>query len=118
MEYHHVFNGAASLLAAVALSHVVLSPHWQEGLIAKVGLIFMIFSLLATAALTLLITGGQPPDWESLWNAGTGLRMGMVLVVLGYYLRRRKTGYPLRRYSDWVDLDDSDDSDVHGRKGS
>lgn len=104
MDTHHILNGTVSLVAAVALSYIVLSPRWNEGLIAKVGLIMMILSLLSTAALTLLPSGMQ--DWAALWNAGTALRLGVVLVVLGYYLRRRHTWHPLRRRTDWADLDE------------
>lgn len=110
MESHHILNGLVSVVAAVALSHIVLSQRWNEGPVAKAGMIVMILSLLSTAAITLLPS--ERPNWAALWNAGTALRLGLVLVVLGYYLRRRRALHPLRRRTDWADLDDAGQ---HGR---
>lgn len=104
MGAHNILNGFVSLIAASVLAYVVLSTRWDEGLLVKSGLIVMILSLLATAALTLM---GGPPNWAALWNAGTALRCGIVTVVVGYWWRGRAKSHPMRRSTDWGDLDEA-----------
>lgn len=85
-------NIMASLMAAVSLSFVVLHPSIKEGLWIKGGFILMILSLLGSAA----IYWSDAP-LTTAFNAGFGLRIGIVIACLGYgikYRRARREGGP------------------------
>ena len=87
-----VVNTVLSLLAALGLGYVVLHPRIYEGTMIKAGLIVMIISLLGSAAAPL---GDNPLSTAT--NAGLSLRLGIVIVGLGYFLkyrRHRKDGTP------------------------
>lgn len=96
MEFIHYANGWSSLLCALGLSYIVLSPNIHEGFIVKLGLVAMILSLLATAALILRdVDGGR-----GLWNAGFVTRCGMLVVIAGYAMRLRAGKGQRRRRTD------------------
>lgn len=88
MDALHILNGLVSLTCAGALSWLVLSPGIHEGPVIKVGLIVMIFSLLATAAHTL----GGTENWRPLSAAGLTLRFGLLTVIAGICWRKRLKG--------------------------
>ena len=88
MDALHILNGLVSLTCAGVLSWLVLSPGIHEGPVIKVGLIAMIFALLATAAHTL----GDTQDWMALSTAGLTLRLGLLTVIAGICWRKRVTG--------------------------
>ena len=99
-----VMNGIVSLLAAVPLGAVMLSPRVAEGLVCKLGLALMVFGLLATAALTLLPVPHAFVEemWLGLWNAGRLTRGGLLMVCVGYWIKHRARRHPCLRTSDWV----------------
>lgn len=78
-----IINGVFSVLAALSLSYVVLHPSIREGLILKAGLIVMILSLGASAAATVEMS------MDAAFNAGLALRIGIVIVCVGYALKYR-----------------------------
>ena len=85
-------NSILSLLAAVGLGYVVLHPRIYEGTMIKFGLILMIISLIASAASPI-----SDNPLSTATNAGMSLRLGIVIVGLGYFLkyrRHRKDGTP------------------------
>lgn len=88
-------------MGVIALTWVVLHPKIHEGLLIKVGLVTMIFSLAATATLTLTNT----ENWTALWRAGFALRLGLFFAGIGViwkaYGMHIKRKNPLRRSSDW-----------------
>ncbi len=87
MEYLVVtLNWICSLIAAAALSWLVLSPRIDEGIGVKVGVVLMIFGLLGNAAVTL--TGASV--WHATWNAGLLLRGGIVVVCVALWWRHRR----------------------------
>ena len=76
-------SGLASLLCAAALAFVVLTRRVQEGVVIKMGLVMMIGGLLATGVISL-------KGFDSLrgfWNAGLLIRVGLLVVILGYVRR-------------------------------
>lgn len=100
MDCWHFLNGWMSLMGVGVLSWVVLHPKIHEGVVIKIGLITMIFSLGATAAVTLSAT----EDWDALWRAGFALRLGLFLVGCGVIWRAygsRRFGSRHRRASDF-----------------
>jgi hypothetical protein len=103
MDKIHVANGVVSIFCALALTWVVLHPRIQEGLLIKSGLVLMIFSLLATASMTL---GPHYEDWHSLWRAGFTLRLGLLMVALGVLWKSwiKPFGGFGRRAGDWLSL--------------
>lgn len=96
----HVANGIVSLLSAAFLSWVVLHRSIHEGVVVKIGLLLMIFSLLATATLTL----ENSTDWTAYWRAALWLRIGICVTCVGVVLRLTGSplGAPKRRMSDWL----------------
>jgi hypothetical protein len=101
MDALHVANGVMSLLCAVMLAWIILHPNIHEGVLVKVGMNLMMFSLLVTAYYTL---GDHYEPWHHLWRAGFTLRLGLFIVVCGlvvkaYQAPMRKWG---RRMSDWI----------------
>lgn len=102
MRPEHYLNAMLSLFLAASLSYIVFAEHIKEGLVVKLGLIFMISGLTATSILTLV-----PRDeydwsyWQGLWNAGLMTRLGLAIIVLGYWLRRYSRGHPCLRSTDW-----------------
>lgn len=87
-----VANSVLGLLAAFGLGYVVLHPRIYEGTAIKFGLIVMIISLIGSAASPL-----SDSPVSTAYNAGLSLRVGIVIVCLGYWLkfrRHRKEGTP------------------------
>lgn len=80
-----LLNGVMSVLAALGLTFVVLHPRIHEGLGIKFGLIVMILSLWASAAVAF---NDLPID--AAFNAGLSLRAGIVIVCLAYAIKYRK----------------------------
>lgn len=80
----HTLNGIVSLLTMAVLSFVVLHPRINEGLWIKGGLGLMILSLLASAMLAF-----ADGPLEMAYNVGLALRVGILLVCVGYILKYR-----------------------------
>jgi hypothetical protein len=105
MDEWHTASGVVSLACAAFLSWIVLHPRINEGVLVKAGLITMITSLLVTGALTL----GESYAWSAYWRAGFLLRLGLLLVCVGVFVRVSGCcgGMPRRRMSDWLHHDGS-----------
>lgn len=76
-------SGLASLFCAGALSFIVLTRRVKEGVVIKAGLVMMIGGLLATGVIS--IKGFDSA--RGLWNAALLLRVGLLVVILGYVRR-------------------------------
>lgn len=98
-QSYYTATGWLSLFAACSLSWVALSATVREGIVIKAGLIMMITGLFTTAALTL--TGLD--SLRGLLNAGMALRLGLCIVIAGYWLKTRKARHYCLRASDWRD---------------
>lgn len=79
-------NGFFSVLAALGLSFVVLHPSIHEGLAIKFGMIVMILSPLASS----VVSFSDRPSIDAAFNAGLSLRIGVLIVCLGYAIKYRK----------------------------
>lgn len=86
-----------SIGLAVVLSYVILSNRVHEGVVIKVGLIFMVAGLLASAGLTL---NGQDTA-VGQFHASLCIRIGLGIVIFGYLRRQRRAGHPCLRAADW-----------------
>lgn len=93
MEPWHIASGVSCVVAALVLSIIVLHPGIKEGLLVKVGLVAMILSLSATAALT--FTGSA--DWPAYWRAAFTLRIGLAVTCAGILLKAHRIGCAARR---------------------
>ncbi len=93
-------NGIASLGGVIFLGYIVLNERIKEGVVIKLGLVLMIFALAATATYSLLETG----NWAALWAAGFTLRLGLLVVGLGFWIRRWQRGSWDAAMSDWASL--------------
>lgn len=93
-----ILNGVLSLAAAGALSYVVLNPKINEGGVTKLGMVAMIFSLIASAMYSF-----ADLSVAAAYNAALVLRAGIVVVCIGYWVkfkRRKRDGLP----TDWQSL--------------
>ncbi len=107
-----VFNGAVHLVLGLVLIGAVLSKKVKDGIVVKAGLIFL--ALAFAAAGCMLLNGIEWGGALYLARALVLQSVGLLLLVLGYWIRRRRAGTPLTRISDWVDLDDSELPHVSG----
>jgi len=85
MRELHIINGIISTITALALGYVVLHPRVHEGLWIKAGMIIMAVSMLASAAVSF---AGDP--LEHTFNAAFALRIGVLIVCIGYGIKYRK----------------------------
>lgn len=93
MDPWHIASGAACLVAAIVLSIIVLHPGIKEGPLVKAGLVAMILSLCATAALTL--TGSE--NWPGYWRSAFTLRVGLAVSCIGILLKAHSIGKASRK---------------------
>lgn len=97
MGHLYTLNGIVALACAAILSVIVLNQAIKEGLIIKVGLIMMIFSLLMTGYHSL-----TNHDFKQvLVLSGIILRSGLLLVGLGFLFRRYRRGSWDAAMSNW-----------------
>ena len=111
-----LFNGAVHLAIGAALVWAVLSKRVRDGIVVKAGLILL---ALAFLGLGCQLIGGI--EWGGAIYIARALvlqALGLLLLALGYWIRRRRAGNPLTRISDWVDLDDTDLPHVSGGRKS
>ena len=85
MPWEHL-HGSIALLCALALSWVALHPAIDEGVISKVGLLVMIFALLATAALSFT----DPDNGVMLWRASFTTNIGLLIACAGTLIRAQR----------------------------
>lgn len=97
MEFVYYTNGTASLLAAGGLAYIVLSQRIEEGLFIKFGLVCMIFGLLMTGYFVF----ADIESMRGLWISGMLLRVGLCFAIVGYWIKRLKTGHNCFRATDW-----------------
>lgn len=97
MGLYFIANGIVSLLCAAVLTVIVLHSKIHEGVVIKVGMILMILALFATGAHALTMS----QSWMALWSTGFTLRLGLLIVAVGFVLRRRKRGSWAKAMTDW-----------------
>lgn len=100
MDVLYMLNGIVSLVCAATLTFVVLHKAIHEGAVLKIGMLLMIFALLATAVHSL----GGTDNWRAMWASSFTLRLGLLVVGVGFILRRRKKGSWEAALSDWGGL--------------
>lgn len=106
MRLEHYLNALVSLFLAAALTYIVFAEHIKEGPVVKLGLIITIGGLVGSAILIFLPNWEYDTNyWQGLWNAGLMTRIGLAIIVVGYWLRRYSKGHPCLRVSDWQALD-------------
>lgn len=93
-------SAAAYGLISVALLYAILSPRVHDGVIVKAGLIVMALGYGCKSA---LLWGALPPLVMPLLRAQSLVTAGLALVLIGYLLRSRREGHPVRRRRDWIE---------------
>ncbi len=93
MDPWHIASGAACVVAAIVLAIIVLHPGIKEGLLVKIGLVAMILSLSATAALTFT----ESINWPAYWRAAFTLRAGLAFTCVGILIKAHRIGRAQRR---------------------
>ena len=97
-----LINAFASGLIALALIGAVLSPRVHDGIVIKLGLISM---ALGFGAVALRMADELLREGDGIERALALINGGIAVVILGYLLRRARAGHPVRRMTDWGDLD-------------
>lgn len=94
-----LLNATASAVITIALLAAILSPRVHDGVVIKTGLICMAagFGSIALRFVDHSVHGMERS--LALVNAG------LAVVILGYLWRRARAGHPIRRTTDWSDLE-------------
>lgn len=96
------FDFFAAIMLALIASWAVMSPRVQDGVIIKLGLIFV--ALGAGGLASALYDGLDSTDIHVLSHATLMLNVGLLVIVIGAVARLRSPGKK-RRVSDWIPLD-------------
>ena len=96
-------NAGAFGLICFALLGAILSPRVHDGVVVKIGLICMALGFGAIALQ--LWRGIEANDLLSLERALLLVNAGLAVVIIGYLWRKAKVHHPVRRSTDWADLD-------------
>lgn len=99
MEPFMTANGVVSFVTAAALTAVILSPRVSEGVLIKLGLVVVAFSLYVSGLVSLF---SDDPTY-GLVNSAFTLRVGLLIVCVGAALRTWRpvrSHRPRRRLSD------------------
>lgn len=104
-------NVGACLLLATLAAWAVLDERIHEGVIVRAGLILVALGFAGIAIA--LLHGGS----VTLQRAMGLLHAGIIVVLLGREWRahRRRRPMPMRRRSDWIDLEDAQRMAVRSR---
>lgn len=97
-----VFNAWACGLITVALLWAILSRRVRDGVVVKAGLILM---SLGHATIALRFADMWVTDALRMDRAILLINAGLLLVLLGYFLRSRSIRHGARRLTDWTDFD-------------
>lgn len=97
-------NAAACGLISLALVAAILSPKVHDGIVVKVGLISMAAGFGAIALR--LLDGVRAHEVVGLERALLMVNAGIAVVIVGYLLRRARAHHPIRRSTDWAELDE------------
>lgn len=97
------FNAAVCGLISLTLVGAVLHPRVHDGVVIKAGLISM---ALGFGSIAVRMFDGVPHD-DSIHLARSILLVnaGISVVIVGYLWRRARAGHPIRRATDWSDLE-------------
>lgn len=94
----NAFNLLASLAMVVLCAWAIMDPKVKDGIVIKVGLMFIALAFVGFFAL------GLEPSRTQVLDAAQGcLYVGLIICILGYLGRRRRNAQAIRRASDWVD---------------
>lgn len=98
-----LINAAGSGIIALALLGAILNPRVHDGIVIKFGLGVMMFGF-GSIALRML-DGLGPDDAEGLARSILLLNSGIAVVIIGYLTRRVRAHHPVRRTTDWAEID-------------
>lgn len=95
-------NGLMCAVFVMLLLAAIVSPRVRDGVIIKVGMIFMSGGFLALAGHAFDMA--SPVRMLDLGRALLLTNTGAMVVCLGWLRRKRSAGHKVRRSSDWMDL--------------
>lgn len=114
MDLLQIVNATMCGGIGLVLVAAVLSPRVRDGVVIKTGLITMAAGFLSLAWVVAGV-GGAQCEAPLLLRLLALVHTGVLVVVVGYVLRARKA-HPMRRATDWAELDDGDGrTEVHAR---
>lgn len=93
-----IFNATIYLVLALGAAWAVMSPRFLDGIVVKFGLILI--SLGCFAEFLILATSTTSAHQD---GADAVVNFGVLVCIVGYHLRARRCGGPLKRRSDWVE---------------
>ncbi len=99
-----LLNALACGLISLALIGAVLSPHVDDGIIIKVGLVSIALGFGASALR--LLDGSSAGDGQVLGRCLLMINAGIAVVILGFLVRKVRDGHAFRRPLDFPKLDD------------
>jgi hypothetical protein len=98
-------NASICGLLSMAFLAAVLSPKVHDGIVIKVGLIFQAAGFGSMSLR--LFDGVRCEEVLGLERSLMLVNAGIVVVILGYLMRKARVHHPVRRSTDWAALMDT-----------
>lgn len=95
-------NAAFCLLMFLSVVFAILHPSVNDGVVIKVGLIFLAVGFGSLAFK--LLCGVDGPEFHGLLKTMLLVHIGAAISFVGYVLRVLKTGNKMQRLSDWTEM--------------
>ena len=96
-------NAAACGLITLVLVGLVLHPGVHDGVVIKTGLISI---AVGFGSIALRLLDAPWIDGQGMARSLLLINAGLAVVIIGYVWRCRRARHPLKRSTDWVELDD------------
>lgn len=97
-------NAAACGLISLALIGAILNPKVHDGIVIKIGLICLAAGFGAIALR--MLDGVRPDEIVGFKRSLLLVNAGIVVVIVGYVMRKARVHHPVRRSTDWEHLMD------------
>lgn len=96
-----LYSALCSLAVGLCASACVMSRRVRDGIVVKLGLVCLALAHLVLAVLYLQAETAPLP-----YRAAGGLaHTGLLLMLAGYLVVRKRSGGQCRRRTDWMDLE-------------
>lgn len=97
-----VINATVCFLLFIAAVFAILHPSVKDGVVIKVGLMFL---AVGFGSLAFKLLGGiDSAELHGLLKTMLLVHIGAAISFCGYVLRVLKTGHKMQRVSDWTDI--------------
>ena len=102
-----LINAAMCGAITFALIWLILNPNVKDGVVIKIGLAAMVLGFGSLALNLVALADSEPMFVQSApWQRSILLISGgITTVIIGYLVRRLHAKHPVRRATDWAELE-------------